>query len=69
MRNVCEATIGQYCRAAVLISALLLMVMGMGSGFAQAQDYRLERKKAGSPGWRSAEAGDLCKAGFRGIVE
>lgn len=36
MRNVCEATIGQYSRAAVLISALLLM--GMGSGFAQAQD-------------------------------
>jgi vitamin B12 transporter len=50
MRNVREATIGQYCRAAVLTSASLLMAMGMGSGFAQAQDQPAgEGKKQEAP--------------------
>ena len=48
MGNVREATIGQSCRAAVLISAVLFMEMG--SGFAQAQDLPAgEEKKVEVP--------------------
>ena len=50
MRNVREATIGQYCRAAVLTSVSLLLAMGMGAGFAQAQDLPAgEEKKQEAP--------------------
>src|SRR5580765_4947941 len=50
MRNVREATIGQYCRAAVLTSASLLLAMGMGSEFALAQDLPAgEEKKQEAP--------------------
>jgi len=45
MLNVREATIGQYCRAAVLTSASLLLAMGMGAGFAQAQDLPAGEEK------------------------
>lgn len=50
MRNVREATIGQYCRAAVLTSASLLMAMGIGAEFALAQDLPAgEEKKQEAP--------------------
>lgn len=48
MGNVREATIGQSCRAAVLISALVFI--GIGSGFALAQDPPAgEEKKQDAP--------------------
>ncbi|MEO8341038.1 MAG: TonB-dependent receptor, partial [Nitrospirota bacterium] len=50
MGNVREATIGHYCRAAVFIGTLLLITIGMGSGFALAQDLPAgEEKKQEAP--------------------
>ena len=45
MRNVCQATIGRYCRAAAYIGTLLLMAIGTGSGFALAQDLPAGEEK------------------------
>ena len=50
MRNVCQATVGRYCRAAAYIGTLLLMAIGTGSGFALAQDLPAgEEKKQEAP--------------------
>ena len=45
MRNVCQATVGRYCRAAAYIGTLLLMAIGTGSGFALAQDLPAGEEK------------------------